>query len=307
LTQAQAKRDAEPRDPKLNKAVSDVQAALDEAKANGEKAEESASKNNAAELAAQKVESPKDLRAIEQASKSLQEALAAGRTLAAQFPDALGNVQNAVEALPDGHTKESLLVLLDKTKREMAFVSKEVSAGEHQLERLRENLERWFDDAMDRFAGWYKRWTQQVSLIIAAILVIVVNADTIVLANRLARDNALRGSIVTAAESAIQKITADPAKSEAARQQLLADSENLNLPLGWISPKGFAVGQTPQGFMGWLLKAAGLFLSVLAVSLGAPFWFDTLSKFMNVRAAGAVPSKTQNSSMRDTMKTSGGA
>src|SRR6516165_4788350 len=114
----------------------------------------------------------------------------------------------------------------------MALVSKEVSAGEHQLERLRENLERWFDDAMDRFAGWYKRWTQLISLIIAIALVAVTNADTIGLANRLARDSALRGSIVAAAESAVQKITDDPAKSEAARQQLLTDSENLNLPLG---------------------------------------------------------------------------
>jgi hypothetical protein len=311
LTQAQAKRDAEPGNAELNQAVSDAQAAWDEAKANGGNAEEVASKHHAAEVAAQKVASPNDLRAIEEASKALQEALAAGRTLAAQFPDALRNVQNAVEALPDGHTKESLFVLLDKTKREMALVSKEISAGEHQLERLRENLERWFDDAMDRFAGWYKRWTQLVTLIIATILVIVINADTILLANRLARDSALRGSIVAAAESTIQKISDDPTKSEAARRQLLADSASLNLPLGWISPKGIegadplAVGQPPQGFTGWLLKVTGLLLSILAVSLGAPFWFDTLSKFMNVRAAGPVPSKTQSSPTRD-MK-SGGA
>jgi hypothetical protein len=27
----------------------------------------------------------------------------------------------------------------------------------------------------------------------------------------------------------------------------------------------------------------------LALSLGAPFWFDTLQKFMNVRGAGKKP------------------
>jgi hypothetical protein len=29
----------------------------------------------------------------------------------------------------------------------------------------------------------------------------------------------------------------------------------------------------------------------LALSFGAPFWFDTLSKFMNVRAAGVKPER----------------
>jgi hypothetical protein len=193
----------------------------------------------------------------------------------------------------------------------MALVSKEVSAGEHQLERLRENLERWFDDAMDRFAGWYKRWTQQVSLIIRrhprhrrqrrhdrA-------GESIGPGQRPTRFHRYRGRKRNPKDHG--RSSQKRGGAAGARQQLLADSENLNLPLGWISPKGFAVGQTPQGFMGWLLKAAGLFLSVLAVSLGAPFWFDTLSKFMNVRAAGAVPSKTQSSPMRDTKKTSRGA
>jgi hypothetical protein len=31
---------------------------------------------------------------------------------------------------------------------------------------------------------------------------------------------------------------------------------------------------------------------MLAVSLGAPFWFDTLSRFMNVRSAGKPPDQS---------------
>jgi hypothetical protein len=34
--------------------------------------------------------------------------------------------------------------------------------------------------------------------------------------------------------------------------------------------------------VGWILTA-------VAASLGAPFWFDTLNKFMNVRSVGASP------------------
>jgi hypothetical protein len=38
----------------------------------------------------------------------------------------------------------------------------------------------------------------------------------------------------------------------------------------------------PSHLLGW-------FLTCVAVSLGAPFWFDVLSNFMNVRSAGQVP------------------
>ena len=40
----------------------------------------------------------------------------------------------------------------------------------------------------------------------------------------------------------------------------------------------------PSHLAGWILTA-------IAASLGAPYWFDTLNKFMNVRAAGTSPSE----------------
>jgi hypothetical protein len=67
-------------------------------------------------------------------------------------------------------------------------------------------LESWFNDGMDRFTGWYKRCTRQVSFGVAKVLVIFANADTLMLPNRLARDGALRAAIAAAADSATQKI-----------------------------------------------------------------------------------------------------
>jgi hypothetical protein len=34
-----------------------------------------------------------------------------------------------------------------------------------------------------------------------------------------------------------------------------------------------------------------LFATGLALSIGAPFWFDTLSKFVNIRSAGTKPER----------------
>jgi hypothetical protein len=36
--------------------------------------------------------------------------------------------------------------------------------------------------------------------------------------------------------------------------------------------------------LGWIFTA-------IAVSIGAPFWFDTLNRFINIRSAGKPPDK----------------
>jgi len=52
-------------------------------------------------------------------------------------------------------------------------------------------------------------------------------------------------------------------------------------PLGWKS--------RPSNAGDWWNKLAGLALTAFAVSLGAPFWFDLLNRFMNIRAGGKSP------------------
>jgi predicted nucleic acid-binding Zn-ribbon protein len=299
LEAAQKKSAANPSDEALKTAVSDAEAVLARVRAS---AEDLQKKYASAREAAEKVKGLKDFGKVKEASETFESALATGRALAAEYPDPLGSIQKGIEALSPGHTKQSLLALLDKTKRELAIASKEIQMGEHAVEKLRGNLESWFNDAMDRFTGWYKRWTRQISFALAVVLVGLANADTMMLANRLARDGALRAAIVAAADSAAQKVevvTGDPSKVQTARQQLLEESEKLNLPLGWIDPKVNGIGdpfefeRIPNSAGGWALKVFGLLISALAVSLGAPFWFDTLSKFMNVRGAGKVPAATR--------------
>ena len=51
----------------------------------------------------------------------------------------------------------------------------------------------------------------------------------------------------------------------------------LPLPLGW-NKDGL-----PDSFYGWLLRVVGLLATTLAVSLGAPFWYDILRKLLDLR------------------------
>jgi hypothetical protein len=48
-----------------------------------------------------------------------------------------------------------------------------------------------------------------------------------------------------------------------------------------------------SGFMWWLLKFVGLAITALAISQGAPFWFDLLQKVVNLRLAGDAPNEKQ--------------
>ena len=57
--------------------------------------------------------------------------------------------------------------------------------------------------------------------------------------------------------------------------------QQAGLPLGWK-------GNWPNGW-DWLTKIMGLLITISAATLGAPFWFDMLTKIINIRYAGPKP------------------
>ena len=109
-------------------------------------------------------------------------------------------------------------------------------------------------------------------------------ADTFAIATALANNSALREVVVAQAKTYTE--TQMPPDAAPANQQALnkdiANLQQLGVPLGWKS--------MPAQW-DWLNKFAGLALPAFAVSLGAPFWFDLLNRFMNIRAAGKSPNE----------------
>jgi hypothetical protein len=77
---------------------------------------------------------------------------------------------------------------------------------------------------------------------------------------------------------------------------VLDEANKLGLPVGWsIYLEKLKTGSFLQDPIGLVAKAFGLFISILAVSMGAPFWFDMLSKFVNIRSAGKPPKPNRKS------------
>jgi hypothetical protein len=110
-------------------------------------------------------------------------------------------------------------------------------------------------------------------------------------------DGAVRAALVNAAEDAAKLPPPEDGAPDTRVNAVLDRAKDLNLPLGWAlavnDPRHIPLEKSGWDFSGWLLfKIFGLLISAFAVSLGAPFWFDLLSKFVNIRGSGVPPGKS---------------
>jgi hypothetical protein len=192
---------------------------------------------------------------------------------------AVSDIRDAVMKLPDTNIRDVLL--------------SELTAADANLDKVREGLARWFDNSMDRVTGVYKRNIKRISFGVGVLLALSLNADTLSVTNSLWRDGTLRDAITRNAANIDQWLP--PGANSTGNGSSLGMVDKLDmlrpLPLGW----GSCPSNCPNlggGSRFWTGKLAGLFITALALSLGAPFWFDVLSKLINLRNTGIKPKRT---------------
>jgi hypothetical protein len=176
----------------------------------------------------------------------------------------LARVGNAIQTMP----KSQARALVEKAY---------INAG-GTLDGFRRQVERGFDDSMERASGWYKRKVQLTVAILAALVTLALNIDSTQVASRLWSDKAVRTAVAAKASTARDSQSAADA----------VDSVNeLKLPLGWSAGNApDDVGAAVRSIPGWLITIA-------ALSLGAPFWFDLLSRVARLRGSG-VPKEPRS-------------
>lgn len=179
------------------------------------------------------------------------------------------------------------------------------------VDKFKGYLEQWFTEMMDRATGWYKKYTQLILLFVGLAIALVFNADTIKIINRLQTDPKLREKVIAQASEFTKAhpsldVGQLPAKADTstnAEKQLsnklisqaskLANQDlgkvNNLVGLGW--PDGFCRNFDKAHTDGTnlifriFICLTGWLLTALAVSLGAPFWFDLLNKLMQLRSS----------------------
>lgn len=190
-----------------------------------------------------------------------------------------------IQSLPEGELKNML-----------SFLHRQ--AGE-DIGAFSSQIESWFDEVMDRASDWYKRdmkwWLFGVGFVLAAIF----NADTIQIYQTLSTNSLAREYLIKAAEEFADTTDIAQWRTDTTgltpEQRIQISIEKLNemvntqieplrspLGLGWNSEK--EGGSLPW----WLIKIAGLLITGVAVTFGAPFWFDLLRKLISFRSVGKI-------------------
>lgn len=163
---------------------------------------------------------------------------------------------------------------------------------------FQDKVENWYGEVMERAKDWFADATKWRLFFIGLTLAAVLNADTLQIYKSLSVNAAAREELVNTANAfaaAREKVPGiDTTKSVQQAQkdflevkQLFVESVQSPLGLGW----GNAL---PTDIWAWLTKIVGWILTGVAVTLGAPFWFDLLRKLLSLRggAAGAVNAGT---------------
>jgi hypothetical protein len=195
--------------------------------------------------------------------------------------------------------RDSVEVVGDRVQAKGLPPRKEKQGGDQlntQLEALTDSgdggnlppvpvLEEWFDDSMRRVSGWYKRKAQIVALVVALVVTLVLNASALRIAEHLAEEPTVRAAVVAKAEGASEpKGAGDLKQAGQDMEDAIDELGGLKLPIFW------AEEYVPDLNLDSVARAvAGWAITWFAISLGAPFWFDALSKLSNLRMAGRRP------------------
>jgi len=180
------------------------------------------------------------------------------------------NVPDAINGIPSAPLRQALLAIYNE--------------ADGDVNTFRREAEKWYDDAMDRVSGWYKRHIQAVIWVIAVLVAVLLNVDTVQIATTLWKDPTARAAVVAQADKTVAK----GPKSVNVSKTVSA----IALPLGWKLELGTGQQDIPNQARLILSKLVGLLLTAAALSLGAPFWFDLLSKFVRIRGTGPPPAVT---------------
>jgi len=181
------------------------------------------------------------------------------------LPTALPALKIALQNLPDAPYKTAMLAMFRD--------------GETDFAIFESRLQQWFDQSMDRVSGIYKRISQYISLGIGAVLAYAFQANAIAIGTSLWDEPSLRTGVVTNATT-IARSAGAPTLDKTAN----------TLALFHFSPIWEA---QPTVSWGWFIGCA---VTAVAVSLGAPFWFDLLQTFVSLRGTGPVPAKADKRS-----------
>lgn len=192
-------------------------------------------------------------------------------------------LQAAIQAIPDPKLNQAATALLNDAKGD--------------VDAFRARVAAWFDESMATASAIYRRKVQWWLLGIGLVITVALNVDTLRVARVIFGNETLRAALVA---DAVQVAGAAPQPGglpTVSQQEMTGILRTL--PIGWTCPAAAAPAtgapvsaasdgavepcwnvSLPWTLFGWLITA-------VALSFGAPFWFDILGLAVNLRGDGS--------------------
>ncbi|OKH12734.1 hypothetical protein [[Limnothrix rosea] IAM M-220] len=221
------------------------------------------------------------------------------------------NIWEVMNNVPD-NLMDSMAAIADQTQAKIDDV-------EASLTEFKRGVEDWFNKGMTRANGVYKRNAKGFAFILGVLIAVSANVDTFYVVNQLSQDSVLREMIATQASN-INFEAGTPEDRAALQNPNSPEIEDLDLPIGWspdnqsqqtlyrlgikeakedqyqtVDPTtGEAKVQNIEKFsllkrsLGWVKQCLGWLISGIAISMGAPFWFELLNKVVDVKNTGGT-------------------
>ncbi len=173
-------------------------------------------------------------------------------------PNAQNQVAAGIQQLSDPQLKQTLQGLWDRSHTDTAAFQNAVA--------------HWFDISMDRVSGVYKRRTQIWAFGIGLAVTVILNVDTLHIAQSLWLQPML-----------VQKLGT---QSSLGMNAAVSALTNQDLPIGWSAA---VLKDRLSSNLGIATAVLGWIITAFATLFGAPFWFDALQSFARIRGTGAKP------------------
>jgi hypothetical protein len=197
-----------------------------------------------------------------------------------------------------------------------------VAAANGDAQQARLNIEGWFNSSMDRVSGWCKSRTQMILFSVGVAVTVAVNADSIAIFRNLSHSKNLQAVVGAAQKASSERLP--PGQDPQAQIDKAMDQLNrLDIGIGWAKEVeqsgGLARTKLPPSLdrvscttekgpcndpIGWSIQllywhGIGWLITAAAIALGAPFWFDTLNRFMVVRSTVKPKEKSPDEASKD--------
>ena len=160
-----------------------------------------------------------------------------------------------------------------------------------------------FDQAIDRVSSRFTASTRAITFVAAILVAAALQVDTIGLVNRLSADDKLRDAFVARAASAQTAAAAgnvqaaDAGVPEAAPIAAAPTGEAIDLQyMAFLADNGLltAARTRSQWIKRWgQINFVGVLITSLLLSLGAPFWYNALSRLLQLRSVLAAKDDDQ--------------